>query len=507
MLLAVMAICIRVNHLLDVSFWFDEACAWRISQFTWGEMWDAILRDAHPPVGYLLQAAWGRMLGTSVASVRLLSLLCGLGAVVGMSLLAGLCVRNAEERLNSRAGVITIGLAAGLLAFSPLQITFSQQARPYAFCVLLSLLTAAWLMQALERPQKWGWWTVFALTGLLLSMTHYSGLFTLMGLFLFGLGETFMDRRGSWTHRENVRRWQGLAGSLVLIQAGWWFWLPFFQNQCLRANAQLWLAPFTWTHWREVCTASLIVDGGTLMPSSLSSLANGTWVIWGSVPVLAALICGRGGRLVFWGTVIPLAGMTAYSILVRNILEARLLCSTQAMLCLGVALLVGRIRSPLTQTLCLWGVGIAVFWNCGKYAEQRHWHGNHAGLRAAIDMLNRVRQADEPIIACSPFLFVSLVTQLRTPEHVYVEYSGDHRQDVLGGPPLRPRDYESVPDLIDTHPDTIWTVDADQMFGRAFQVRIPDSYRPVKQIRFAETFGIPAEIVVRGYHFQSSSPF
>lgn len=497
--LAFLAVRLRLDELLKASFWFDEACSWRISQFSFPDMWDAIGRDAHPPVFYMLQSFWQQIAGTTVASARTLSLLCGLGSVAAMLFLANACARNEGVSLTQRSHGVTVWLAVFLLALSPLQITYSQQARPYALCVLLTLLASAELMLAMERPAKWERWMAFGITGGLLSLTHYAGLFSLLGLFLFGVMETLLDCRGRGNPRDNAHRWLGLLACLLLIQACWWPWLPIFQHQCQRANSQFWLSPFTWEDWREI-TAGAVVQNGS---GEHSEWGSAVWILWLGIPILSALLCGRSGRLVACGAGIPLLGLTAYSLLIRNLLEMRMLCAAQGMLCLGVALLVGRIRVFSLQALCLLALGVVALKNCGEYSKERNWHGNHAGLQQAVDLLNRIRQADEPVLVCSPFFFVSLVTQLQHPEQVYVVYSSDPRQDVLGGPPLRPEDYEPVEALVASLPKTIWTVDAGQLFGRPGQVRIPEQYIPIRQTRFAESFGIPAEIIIRGYRLSS----
>jgi hypothetical protein len=37
---------LRTQHLSDLTMHFDECCSWKISQFPWDEMIDAVSRDA-----------------------------------------------------------------------------------------------------------------------------------------------------------------------------------------------------------------------------------------------------------------------------------------------------------------------------------------------------------------------------------------------------------------------------------------------------------------------------
>lgn len=499
-----LAFLLRVDHLLAVSFWFDEACSWRISQFDWPELFAAVRHDAHPPLFYLLQKGWQSVWGTSVLSARSLSLCCGLGAVVAMVVLAT-TLRNevhSHEADPNRSSSKWLPWGAGIcLACSPLQISLSQQARPYALAVLLSLLAAICLMRAIRTPGSLWSWLAFSMVGGLLSFTHYFGLFTLLALFVFALLEVVVDR--SPEHRpENRFRIVGLAGSAACLQLAWWNWIPTFQLQSARTLAQFWLPLLTWEHWENVVTEAITARSFDDSPA----ISWGVLPIWMGIPVLAAMGGGRPGRLAACGAGIPLLGLTAYSLCTRNILEPRLLCSAQAFLCLGLMLVVARLPSRTGRTVCLGGVSIGLLMLCGEYSAERNWHANHAGLRQAMDSLSQLRQADEPVIVSTPFLFASLVSQSQSPEQIFVAYQGDHCRDVLAGPPLLKSDYENVPTLLHSRPATFWTVDAERVFDGTARVVVPEEYRPAGQWRLAESYGIPMEIVVRRYQLPASTP-
>lgn len=495
-LLGIAAGC-RLHQLLGASFWFDEACAWKISRFAGWDLLDAVTRDAHPPLFYLLQKAWQNLFGVSVLAARSLSVICGMMTVLAV---AGLSLQIARIRLPGSLRLAHFYLpllAATIVSFSSLQIELSQQARPYQLGACLSLLAASCLWSALQTPETVWKWGGFCIAGILLSYTHYFCLFMLTALFVFGSGEVIL----SWMRADDTprclksrRQLSGLVFSAGIMQLSWWPWLATFQQQCERANAQLWMPSLTWNEWERIGAQTLA--GSSASFPALGWLTTGIWV---AIPVLLLVSCGGEGRLIACCTAIPLLLAVSYSLLIRNILEPRYLVFAQVMLLIGAALLIHAIRMPLLRAGAVVLVMCWLLFWCGKYATQRNWHATHAGLLQVVDYLDQVRHADEPVIVCSPFLFVSIQSLLREPANVFVNYAGDHRQDLLAGPPLQLSDYVPVSPMLRDRPQRLWTVDAERLFGRTEAVSIPVEYQPAGQVRFAESSGIPAELIVRGY--------
>ncbi|MEA2440373.1 MAG: mannosyltransferase [Thermoleophilaceae bacterium] len=117
--------------------------------------------EGNPPVYFALLDGWMRLFGGSEAAVRSLSAVFGTATI----LLA--------YELGRRLATRRIGLVlAALVAFNPLLVWFSQEARPYALLVLLSGLSFLLFAEALERPsgRVLGGWAVAS--GLALG-THY----------------------------------------------------------------------------------------------------------------------------------------------------------------------------------------------------------------------------------------------------------------------------------------------------------------------------------------------
>jgi uncharacterized membrane protein len=167
---------------------YDECCSWKISQFPWNEMIDAVSRDAHPPFYYVLMKGLGLLGGSHPAVIRSFSVFFGMATIpaafwfVSTALADPKGMPDAKHRRKFAAI-----LAALLVAGSALHVEMSVQARPYTLGTFLTLLSATFLVRALPpvRPSLPGDWIGFAVTAALLSLTHYYGLFTVGAELLF----------------------------------------------------------------------------------------------------------------------------------------------------------------------------------------------------------------------------------------------------------------------------------------------------------------------------------
>ncbi len=123
----------RLREALRTPLWFDELYSLSAVQRSFGDLWQVVLSDVHPPLHFIVSWAWMRV-GSSDLWVRELSIVAGLLGVVATWALA-------RSLGGPRAGI----LAALLVAFHPWHIYISQEARSYALLWLgltLSALTA-----------------------------------------------------------------------------------------------------------------------------------------------------------------------------------------------------------------------------------------------------------------------------------------------------------------------------------------------------------------------------
>jgi uncharacterized membrane protein len=147
LVILLLAAVLRLTLLGSKSLWFDEAYSVVESMESQEKIWtgEPVRIDSHPPLYYSALHYWLRVLGTSETAVRLPSALVSLVSIALLFLLA--------KRLF---GLGVALLSAVLLAASPLDLWYAQEARMYVFMAAILLLAANLLL----RPR---WWTVLPL--------------------------------------------------------------------------------------------------------------------------------------------------------------------------------------------------------------------------------------------------------------------------------------------------------------------------------------------------------
>lgn len=140
---------LRLYRLGHQSLWNDEIVTY-ISAV--GTLWRVVTQRVEnsniPPLYYLVAGAslpLSRTLGVE-AALRTPSVLVG---VLSIPLLF-LVVRT---WLDERVAL----LSAAAMTVSPFHVWYSQEARPYALLLFLSLIALYCLQQALARPERWEW--------------------------------------------------------------------------------------------------------------------------------------------------------------------------------------------------------------------------------------------------------------------------------------------------------------------------------------------------------------
>ncbi len=141
-LLLVAAFAVRVSRLDAQSLWYDEGLSIALA----GRSLPTILRNAaddiHPPLYYILLAAWTHLVGPGAFASRFLSVACG-------TCLVALLYAIARRMWSGSVGLVAC-LFAGL---SPYLIWYSQEARMYMLVAALGA-AALWLTLDLAAVQS-----------------------------------------------------------------------------------------------------------------------------------------------------------------------------------------------------------------------------------------------------------------------------------------------------------------------------------------------------------------
>jgi 4-amino-4-deoxy-L-arabinose transferase-like glycosyltransferase len=194
---------LRLYRLNDQSFWDDEVFSLLVSRLSLRQMHPILVADVvHPPLHYYVLHFWSKLGGSAAVQSRLLSVIFGTLAIVIIYLLS-------KYLLDAR----TARFSALLLAVSQISIQFSQEARPYAQILFLSLCSSYLFIRALRERRALFWW--LAMSSILLTVqTHYYGFFLLPCFVVFALVSRSEHRiPGAW--------WIGGAALIFCTCAAW----------------------------------------------------------------------------------------------------------------------------------------------------------------------------------------------------------------------------------------------------------------------------------------------
>ncbi|MGW6139327.1 glycosyltransferase family 39 protein [Streptomyces sp. NPDC055140] len=143
------------------QLWRDEHCTWWASSIGYPDLGFLIEHiDVVFAPFYAVMHLWIALVGASPAALRL-------PEGLAMAASAGLLGLLGRQMFTPRTGLV-----AGLLfALVPTVTRYGQEARPYAFAMLFSLLATLLLLRALERPSLKGW-SLYTLALTLTGLSH-----------------------------------------------------------------------------------------------------------------------------------------------------------------------------------------------------------------------------------------------------------------------------------------------------------------------------------------------
>jgi uncharacterized membrane protein len=183
---------------LNQSLWLDEATTALVAKMSISDMFSKFLSaDFHPPLYYLIMKIWTAVFGYLEISLRIPSIVFGLGTIYFIYLIG-------KKLINKKVGIV----ASILLSTSGLAIYYSQEARMYA---LAAFLVSCSIYFLLEKK-----WIIFSVIVALTGMTDYVSLFIIPVFLVIG-----------WKHRKKV------IFSFVPLIAALILWSPFFLKQIL----------------------------------------------------------------------------------------------------------------------------------------------------------------------------------------------------------------------------------------------------------------------------------
>ena len=255
-LLALTGLVVRL--LMVRGIWVDEAISVRQAHMSLpGMLQDLRRTDNHPPLYFLVLWGTTKVLGYSELAVRTPAI------VAGTALVPALFVTG-RELFDRRTGLV----AAALATCAPLAVWYSQEARMYAFFMLLATL-AVWAQVRVLRDGRFRWWVVYAaVTTALLYTQYFSILPVAIQQLAFVAVAWRRARRGESVRQLMIGCWiLWTALTLALLPLA-----PFVAQQFAHDQS-------SGTGFSNVPASAGNPAGSS--PSVYSLLSNLVWAVWG----------------------------------------------------------------------------------------------------------------------------------------------------------------------------------------------------------------------------------
>ncbi|MBN1871813.1 MAG: glycosyltransferase family 39 protein [Candidatus Omnitrophica bacterium] len=164
---------LRLYHLGSESLWTDEGIAIHTAESGINEIIKERASFFHGPLYYILLRYWIGIFGNTEYSIRFLSAIFGVLAIL-------IIYKVGEIIFNKEIGL----LSALLLSISSFHISYSQEARMYSLVSMLTLSSFYFFIRLLSFRAKY---TIigYILSSVLLFYTHCIGLFVIMAQVIF----------------------------------------------------------------------------------------------------------------------------------------------------------------------------------------------------------------------------------------------------------------------------------------------------------------------------------
>ena len=384
------------------SIWFDEAFSAYIVRFNLAEITHYTAVDVHPPLYYWLLKGWVSVWGTSEWAFRSLSLICAIGALIGIFVIVRRLIKSPHAAL----------LAAAFAALSPMLIRFSHEARMYTLVLIIVIWATYLLVRAQEKRASRWWWAGYGVLLTLGMLTHY---FTALAWLSHWVWRWWQKRCGNirqfWT-----REW---IGAHVLAVAGFAPWLPIVIEQFASVQAGFWIPSVS---------AYTPVD---YMSNTLLYLEYGTVLGWWAVLLLAAGVAigwliytaRRDGKAKEWSSIAILWVMAIAppvllfvlslpplksSFIDRYVMYAQILSAVLIAICAWYAWRKNRRTTLVAAGIVLLTFGAGIF-NVYYYGNYNKNSSTSIRVKETVRQIAEQGTSGQPIVAATPWIYYEAV--------------------------------------------------------------------------------------------------
>ncbi len=188
---------LRMYNLGNYSLWYDEAKSFISSEGNFKIVWTGIIEREYPSPLYEVFIHYWKKIGESESKLRFSSVLLSVISILG--------IYNLGKLLFDKKAAL---LSSFILAISPFHIYYAQEVRPYSLLVLLTILTAIFLVKFIQTG-KFGFCIGYVISHLLMIYTLYLS-------FSIFIAENVFFLLYWQKHRKLLRKWL-IANCLILL--------------------------------------------------------------------------------------------------------------------------------------------------------------------------------------------------------------------------------------------------------------------------------------------------
>ena len=484
---------LRTYELSARSLWFDEAFAWRLTQFPFAEMIQCVGQDNHPPLYFILLKAWAAVFGDSAFALRSLSVLFGVLTILGTYLFAVEVFDDKSDGLRKRGQGIGL-LAAAFVALSAFQIRYSWEMRMYALATALAVFSSWALFRALRPPSRLHRWLQYGIFALLLAATHYYALFTLAAQAIFVAA--VLLTQAEWNFRTVLRNqhFRHALLTAILVMLACLPWLPVFLRQRAQVRETFWTHPVTRWDAAELCYWIFVA------PEAFSSAPRSVQLLSADVCLLGLYMLWRKARMaewyILWSATAPLLFCLLASEFRLHVFTPRYFIIAHVFLLIGLATLVWRIPRRLERNIV--AVVLLVFF-VGIYVD--YWRDldieHKPGAQGAAAFLQEQRRPGEPVIVCMPRFYFSLLHYAKDRRDYHLYSDGRPMPHHYGTAAMIPEDLITDEQLRTLRSRRVWVVDMAGGNMGFHAVPVPSEWVVKERRVFSDLVGVGDVIVLR----------
>lgn len=222
-----LAAALRVYHIDQLSLWGDEALSATIARNPVRDIALEVRRmEQIPPLYHYFLHYWSARFGQSDFSLRVPSLLFGLGSI-------WIIFKLGKELYGPREGL----LAALLIAVSRYQVDYGREARPYTLMLFMSLLATLAFVRVVREGKWWQQVAYMVCAGVML-WTHIYTVFVFMAHHVTFAFLWWRRRQGRDTLAITTERWINLFFGVLVIFSPW---IPTVLLWAKRVTAHFWI--------------------------------------------------------------------------------------------------------------------------------------------------------------------------------------------------------------------------------------------------------------------------